>query len=245
VLNALPQSGGAASQILVPVGPLPVDPDAIRVPSSAAADLAVREVGQFTSLDFLNSYSWVFIVAFVVTLVATPFVRHLAIAMEIVDKPNEARKQHKFPIAYLGGFAVFLGVMAGIAYSYTIQSGPAATFAPIPVSIVIGIVAITFTGLADDVWGWDPRLKIAGQLVAAAAAWKARHDSPRPGSGRAPVGRCLLLDRHGAHRNLRARRLQRDEPDRRPRRPLLGNRRDHGGRSADHQPDARLGESWR
>ncbi|MEY3026650.1 MAG: hypothetical protein RLZZ238_1547 [Planctomycetota bacterium] len=169
MLNALPQSGGGASQILVPVGPLPVDPDAIRVPSSAAADLAVREVGQFTSLDFLNSYSWVFIVAFVVTLVATPFVRHLAIAMEIVDKPNEARKQHKFPIAYLGGFAVFLGVMAGIAYSYTIQSGPAATFAPIPVSIVIGIVAITFTGLADDVWGWDPRLKIAGQLVAAAA----------------------------------------------------------------------------
>ena len=37
-----------------------------------------------------------------------------------------------------------------------------------PVQLV-GILAITFTGLADDIWKWDARLKIAGQLVAAAA----------------------------------------------------------------------------
>ena len=43
------------------------------------------------------------------------------------------------------------------------------SFMPVPLAVVIGMVAITFTGLADDVWGWDPRLKIAGQLVAAAA----------------------------------------------------------------------------
>jgi len=123
----------------------------------------------FGALEYLNGYAVVFIVAFLVTLVVTPFVRKLAIAMEIIDKPNEARKQHKFPIAYLGGFAVFLGVMAAIACSYAIVDGPGGTLGPVPLSIVIGIVAITFTGLADDVWGWDPRLKIAGQLVAAAA----------------------------------------------------------------------------
>jgi hypothetical protein len=33
----------------------------------------------------------------------------------------------------------------------------------VPIAVVVGMVAITFTGLADDVWGWDPRLKIAGQ----------------------------------------------------------------------------------
>lgn len=123
----------------------------------------------FSGLELLNGYAWVFLVAFVVTLVATPFVRKLAIAMDIVDKPNEARKQHKFPIAYLGGFAVFLGVIAAIAYSYTIIDGPGGALGPVPLSIVVGIMAITFTGLADDAWGWDPRLKIAGQLVAAAA----------------------------------------------------------------------------
>ncbi|MFM8872624.1 MAG: hypothetical protein ACKOJI_04600, partial [Phycisphaerales bacterium] len=31
------------------------------------------------------------------------------------------------------------------------------------------MVAITFTGLADDIWKFDARLKVAGQLVAAAA----------------------------------------------------------------------------
>jgi hypothetical protein len=62
----------------------------------------------FGALEFLNGYAGVFVVAFLVTLLSTPFVRKLAISMEIIDKPNEARKQHKYPIAYLGGFAVFL-----------------------------------------------------------------------------------------------------------------------------------------
>lgn len=140
-----------------------------------AVDALAREPGSllraatFGGLELLNGYAGVFLVAFLVSLVATPFVRRLAIAMEIIDKPNEARKQHKYPIAYLGGFAVFLGVMAAIAYSYILVDGPGGALGPVPISIVVGILAITFTGLADDVWGWDPRLKIAGQLVAAAA----------------------------------------------------------------------------
>ncbi len=123
----------------------------------------------FSALDFLNGYAGVFLVAFLVTLLATPFVRKLAISMDIIDRPNDARKQHKFPIAYLGGFAVFAGVICAIGYSYLIVDGIAGMLGPVPLSILIGILAITFTGLADDVWGWDPRLKIAGQLVAAAA----------------------------------------------------------------------------
>lgn len=119
--------------------------------------------------ELLNAYLGVFIIAFLVTLIATPFVRRLAIAMEIIDRPDESRKQHKYPIAYLGGLAVFVGVMAGIAYSFAAVEGPAGQLGSVPVSIIIGILAITFTGLADDVWGWDPRLKIMGQLVAAAA----------------------------------------------------------------------------
>ena len=160
-----PQVG--MSEQAVPNAPLSLPVDI--KPAGVGEPVAIPELGRFTALEFLNGYAGVFIVAFLVTLLATPFVRKLAIEMEIIDKPNEARKQHKYPIAYLGGFAVFLGVMAAIAYSYALSEGPGGTLAPIPVSIVVGIVAITFTGLADDVWGWDPRLKIAGQLVAAAA----------------------------------------------------------------------------
>ena len=123
----------------------------------------------FSAIEFLNGYALVFLAAFLVTLLATPFVRRLAISMDIIDRPDEARKLHKFPIAYLGGFAVFLGVMTAIGLSLFMIDGPGGSLGPVPLSIVIGILAITFTGLADDVWGWDPRLKIAGQLVAAAA----------------------------------------------------------------------------
>jgi len=125
--------------------------------------------GAQASLELLNSYALVFIVAFVVTLIATPLVRKSAIALDIIDHPDAGRKEHKFPIAYLGGFAVFLGIILALGASYMIVDGPAGQLAPVPVSVLVGILAITFTGLADDIWKWDARLKIAGQLVAAAA----------------------------------------------------------------------------
>ena len=38
----------------------------------------------------------------------------------------------------------------------------------VPIGVLLGMFAISLTGFMDDVWHWDPRLKIAGQLVAAA-----------------------------------------------------------------------------
>lgn len=120
-------------------------------------------------MDLLNSYAVVFLVAFLVTLLATPLVRRMAIAAGVVDRPDEARKQHAWPIAYMGGVAVFLGIVAAIAMSFVLVDGVAAGYDPVPIAVVVGMVAIAATGLADDVWKWDPRLKVAGQLVAAAA----------------------------------------------------------------------------
>jgi UDP-GlcNAc:undecaprenyl-phosphate GlcNAc-1-phosphate transferase len=122
-----------------------------------------------SAVSLLNIYAPVLITAFLVTMLATPLVRRIAERCGIVDRPDIARKLHAYPVPYLGGVAVFLGLLAAIGASYlTVQDVPS-SFMPVPLAIVIGMVAITFTGLADDVWGWDPRLKIAGQLVAAAA----------------------------------------------------------------------------
>ena len=44
--------------------------------------------------------------------------RRLAVANGIIDRPSEARKIHRIPVAYLGGVAIFLGLIAGIFYSY-------------------------------------------------------------------------------------------------------------------------------
>ncbi len=122
-----------------------------------------------TAVDLLNGYAHIFAIAFVVTLIATPLAMRIAQAIGVVDKPDFNRKAHTHPIPYLGGMAVFAGVLVAIAASYLPANDLPTAYAPVPLAVVIGMVAITFTGLADDVWGWDPRLKIAGQLVAAAA----------------------------------------------------------------------------
>lgn len=144
-------------------------------PESIARSLQVQAEDAPTSgemaitvLDFLNSYVHIFLVAFLVTLLLTPLVRKAAISAGVVDRPG-ARKQHTQPIAYLGGIAVFFGLLMAIGVSYVMLDETARSYAPVPIAIVIGMAAIAITGFLDDVWGWDPRLKIAGQLVAAAA----------------------------------------------------------------------------
>jgi UDP-GlcNAc:undecaprenyl-phosphate GlcNAc-1-phosphate transferase len=127
---------------------------------------AASGVGDLSIRGLLTIFLPVLVVAWAVTLLSTPLIRALAIQTGVVDHPDDARKIHRKPVAYLGGVAVFLGLLAGIAASYSIDMP--ASFRPIPVTIVLGMIAITATGVGDDVWGWDPRFKIMGQLIAAA-----------------------------------------------------------------------------
>ena len=130
------------------------------------ATTAAASVDDLTIRGLISMFLPVLVVAWAVTLLCTPLIRALAIETGVVDHPDEARKIHSKPVAYLGGVAVFFGLLAGIAVSYAIDMP--ASFRPIPIAIVIGMIAITATGVGDDVWGWDPRFKIMGQLVAAA-----------------------------------------------------------------------------
>lgn len=121
-----------------------------------------------TVTGLLNTYIPVFIVAFIATLLITPLVRTLAVNGGVVDKPDDDRKLHRFPIAYLGGLAILFGVSAGLVYSYVVVAAVPAEYELVPFGVLLGLFAIAITGFMDDVWHWDPRLKIAGQLVAAA-----------------------------------------------------------------------------
>jgi UDP-GlcNAc:undecaprenyl-phosphate/decaprenyl-phosphate GlcNAc-1-phosphate transferase len=137
-----------------------------------------------TRIDIFHGYIPVFIIAFLVTLLATPVMRRLAVANGVIDRPSDPRKVHRMPIAYLGGVAVFLGLLGGIFYSYIgirfpgfLEVGHVAEqhkgesgFAHgVPFSILLGLTIIMVTGLIDDVVGISPRVKIGGQLIAAAA----------------------------------------------------------------------------
>jgi UDP-GlcNAc:undecaprenyl-phosphate GlcNAc-1-phosphate transferase len=119
--------------------------------------------------SLLLHYLPVLCVSFFVAVIATPIMKLIAHKYGIVDRPDETRKQHKKPIAYLGGAAIFIAVLSGIIVSYTFVKSPP-IFQPFPIVIIIGMFAIGLTGLADDIFEyWDPWWKVAGQLVAAAA----------------------------------------------------------------------------
>jgi UDP-GlcNAc:undecaprenyl-phosphate/decaprenyl-phosphate GlcNAc-1-phosphate transferase len=150
--------------------------------AQAAGQAPVLDVGR---LEIFHGYVAVFVISFLVALLATPLMRRLAVKNGIIDRPSEARKIHRLPVAYLGGAAIFLGLIAGIFYSYIASFlGPESgllsfhttRFAddagvpfPVPISVILGMTVIMVVGLLDDVIGIRPHVKIGGQLFAAAA----------------------------------------------------------------------------
>lgn len=134
-------------------------------------------------MQVFNGYVSVLVVAFLVTLLATPVMRRLALSHGVIDHPTDPRKVHRVPIAYLGGVAVYLGIMAGIFVSYfgvfdstIVEYHDVVKAAPgmldnrfVPPWVLLGLTVIMVIGLIDDVTGISPRVKIGGQLLAAAA----------------------------------------------------------------------------
>jgi UDP-GlcNAc:undecaprenyl-phosphate GlcNAc-1-phosphate transferase len=148
--------------------------------AAGAADKAEPQ----TRLSIFEGYIGVLVISFLVTLFATPLMRRLAVANGVIDRPSDPRKVHRVPIAYLGGVAVFLGLLGGIFYSYMAMKFPymidfhqakaehlrdGLFHEPVPISVVLGIIVIMIVGVLDDVYGISPRVKIGGQLFAAAA----------------------------------------------------------------------------
>lgn len=102
----------------------------------------------------------VFLTALVVSVIATPIVRRFAVRWRLGDKPN-GRKIHPDVIPHLGGVALLLGVMAGIA----IASGENTTviLKALPATLLVVVL-----GLVDDTRNLAARPKLVVQLVAAA-----------------------------------------------------------------------------
>ena len=155
------------------------------VPGLASGLAPAALLGQGSSVGaMLGPYMGVFFAAFFVSILATPLMRRLAIANGIVDWPDLKRKNHALPVAYLGGVAIFVGWLAGVSSSYLIAPGsglgisqyvvdtlgePVVPFRGFPLTIFLAAAIITYTGLHDDVFGMRARVKVGGQLFAAAA----------------------------------------------------------------------------
>ena len=118
----------------------------------------------------LSPYVYVFYASFLIAFVFTPIMRSVAIYYNIVDKPDLVRKLHAQPVAYLGGVAVFLGWLAGLAMTQFITihhlMPGLEERVKIPLQVVSAAFLIVMLGLWDDVKHLSPKMKIAGQLAA-------------------------------------------------------------------------------
>lgn len=126
----------------------------------------------FSADQVISPYVYVFYASFIVSFLFTPVMRSVAMFYNIVDKPDLARKLHRVPVAYLGGVAVFLGWLAGLAVSQYLslhrqEAGWPISHPSIKFSIVMGALIIIVLGLWDDLFRLKPLGKIAGQIVAA------------------------------------------------------------------------------
>ena len=105
------------------------------------------------------AYAFTFLVALAVTFVLTPVVKNFAIRIGAVDKPD-ARKVHHGLIPRLGGLAIYAGfmvsVIATIGFTYEM------------VGIMVGATFLIAVGIADDVYSLPPKVKLLGQIIAAA-----------------------------------------------------------------------------
>ena len=142
---------------------------------------------KYTPLEVLQDVWWIAAVALGISLIATPIVRFFAYRGQLVDRPDDMLKPHARPVAYLGGVAICLGLLAGLAcYLAVMPKGAehwaglkaglaAGRFAQVmgnPIwnllAIATGGIVITIVGLLDDILDIRPRHKVAGQVVVAA-----------------------------------------------------------------------------
>lgn len=142
-------------------------------PVTSVVSAATQPVGASASVDdVLSPYVYVFYAAFLVSFFFTPIMRQVALYYHIIDQPDMVRKLHSSPVAYLGGVAVFLGWLAGLAISQFLnvhRPDAGLIHLHVPVPILAGGAMIVMLGLWDDVRRVKPGVKIAVQVLAALA----------------------------------------------------------------------------
>ena len=105
-----------------------------------------------------------FATALIVGLWATPVVARAARACGIVDKPDGVLKNHKAPVPYLGGVAIFGAFLVGLAASLEFRSDV--------LGLLLAGALIVILGLIDDLGALGPWVKLGGQAFAVAVLLK-------------------------------------------------------------------------
>lgn len=93
------------------------------------------------------------------TFLLVPFFKYIARVTRLLDVPDGILKNHKQPVPYLGGVAVFFGCLVPFFYFFSATVFDQWHF-------FTGLLVLLIVGLLDDIYRISPAKKFAGQLVA-------------------------------------------------------------------------------
>lgn len=115
-----------------------------------------------------------FLLAFIITFMATPYTIKIAQKVGAVDIPKDKRRMHKKAMPKLGGPAVILGFLVSVIYllivmsmEKTIDLFGVEEYGKKLLGMFLGIVIISITCIIDDIKTIKPIVKLAGQVLAA------------------------------------------------------------------------------
>ena len=115
-----------------------------------------------------------FLLAFIVTFMATPYTIKIAKKVGAVDIPKDKRRMHKKVMPKFGGPAVILGFLVSVIYllivmsiEHTINLFGIEQYGKKLFGMLLGIIIIGVTCIIDDIKTIKPLQKLSGQLLAA------------------------------------------------------------------------------
>ncbi len=104
------------------------------------------------------------VVAMIGSLVLTPWLRRVALAVRLLDRPNQ-RKIHRDPIPKLGGVAVFLAWLIALGVSGTLAAIREMDLLARSAPLIVAGACSVLLGLWDDRRDLSGRWKLFGQLL--------------------------------------------------------------------------------
>lgn len=108
----------------------------------------------------LSLYGFPFLLAMLVSFVLTPYIKKLAFLIGAIDTPDN-RKVHSKIMPRLGGLAIYIGFVIAVIASLELNMDI--------IGILVGSAIIVTVGVLDDRYALPPKVKLLGQIAAAAA----------------------------------------------------------------------------
>ena len=112
-----------------------------------------------------KEYFLLFVMAYLLVGALTPLMRKIAIAADVIDRPNSSHKSHKQPVPYLGGVAIIIGVIA-ISYSTSLVSNFTTNTFWLATSVLGPALLLGLIGLWDDLKNLQPLPRFIAQSIA-------------------------------------------------------------------------------